>query len=110
MCPHGLVDVVFLLHTTRDNAHRSEAVKRALGRLVSALGPLGPQAVQVWPQRQPDSYLSLPLPTLGSTPTTVSPPPPPPWTPAFCLPFPRLHAARQVTGLELLSSLPCRHC
>ncbi|ELK15067.1 Collagen alpha-1(VII) chain [Pteropus alecto] len=47
MCPHGLVDVVFLLHTTRDNAHRSEAVKRALGRLVSALGPLGPQAVQV---------------------------------------------------------------
>ncbi|XP_036905699.1 collagen alpha-1(VII) chain isoform X1 [Sturnira hondurensis] len=47
VCPHGLMDVVFLLHATRDNAHRSEAVKAALGRLVSALGPLGPQAVQV---------------------------------------------------------------
>ncbi|KAB0396999.1 hypothetical protein E2I00_000581 [Balaenoptera physalus] len=66
VCPHGLMDVVFLLHTTRDNAHRAEAVKRALEHLVSALGPLGPQAVQVWPQRQPDSYLSLPTP--GPTP------------------------------------------
>ncbi|KAJ8791924.1 hypothetical protein J1605_004149 [Eschrichtius robustus] len=47
VCPHGLMDVVFLLHTTRDNAHRAEAVKRALEHLVSALGPLGPQAVQV---------------------------------------------------------------
>ncbi|XP_021542616.1 collagen alpha-1(VII) chain [Neomonachus schauinslandi] len=47
VCPHGLMDVVFLLHTTQDNAHRAEAVKRALERLVSALGPLGPQAVQV---------------------------------------------------------------
>ncbi|KAI4553692.1 hypothetical protein MJT46_015872 [Ovis ammon polii x Ovis aries] len=46
-CPRGLMDVVFLVHTTRDNAHRSEAVKRALEHLVSALGPLGPQAVQV---------------------------------------------------------------
>lgn len=60
------MDVVFLLHTTRDNAHRAEAVKRALEHLVSALGPLGPQAIQVWPQRQPDSYLSLPTP--GPTP------------------------------------------
>lgn len=47
-CPHGQVDVVFLLHATRDNAHNAEAVKRFLERLVSALGPLGPQAVQVW--------------------------------------------------------------
>ncbi|TEA23988.1 hypothetical protein DBR06_SOUSAS21910072, partial [Sousa chinensis] len=47
VCPHGLMDVVFLLHTTRDNAHRAGAVKRALERLVSALGPLGPQAIQV---------------------------------------------------------------
>ncbi|XP_075403413.1 collagen alpha-1(VII) chain [Tenrec ecaudatus] len=46
-CPQGFMDVVFLVHTTRDNAHRSEAVKRALERLVSALGPLGPQAIQV---------------------------------------------------------------
>ncbi|XP_006893082.1 PREDICTED: collagen alpha-1(VII) chain [Elephantulus edwardii] len=46
-CPQGLMDVVFLLHATRDNAHRSEAAKRVLERLVSALGPLGPQAVQV---------------------------------------------------------------
>ncbi|KAM9592964.1 LOW QUALITY PROTEIN: collagen alpha-1(VII) chain [Trichechus inunguis] len=46
-CPHGLIDVVFLLHATRDNAHRSEAMRRVLERLVSALGPLGPQAVQV---------------------------------------------------------------
>ncbi|XP_048190837.1 LOW QUALITY PROTEIN: collagen alpha-1(VII) chain [Perognathus longimembris pacificus] len=46
-CPRGLMDVVFLLHTTRDNAHRAEAVKRILERLVSALGPLGPRAVQV---------------------------------------------------------------
>ncbi|ELR46375.1 Collagen alpha-1(VII) chain [Bos mutus] len=46
-CPRGLMDVVFLVHATRDNAHRSEAVKRALEHLVSALGPLGPQAVQV---------------------------------------------------------------
>lgn len=61
-CPRGLMDVVFLVHATRDNAHRSEAVKRALEHLVSALGPLGPQAIQVWPQRQPDSGLSLPTP------------------------------------------------
>ncbi|XP_045348801.1 collagen alpha-1(VII) chain isoform X4 [Leopardus geoffroyi] len=47
VCPHGQMDVVFLLHTTQDNAHRAEAVKRALERLVSALGPLGPQAIQV---------------------------------------------------------------
>ncbi|KAB1264320.1 Collagen alpha-1 chain [Camelus dromedarius] len=47
VCPQGLMDVVFLLHTTRDNAHRAEAVRGALERLVSALGPLGPQAVQV---------------------------------------------------------------
>ncbi|GAB5568040.1 collagen alpha-1(VII) chain isoform X3 [Prionailurus iriomotensis] len=46
VCPHGQMDVVFLLHTTQDNAHRAEAVKRALERLVSALGPLGPQAIQ----------------------------------------------------------------
>ncbi|EPQ07234.1 Collagen alpha-1(VII) chain [Myotis brandtii] len=46
-CPRGLMDVVFLVHTTRDSAHRSAAVKAALERLVSALGPLGPQAVQV---------------------------------------------------------------
>uniref|UniRef100_A0A8C2VNE3 Collagen alpha-1(VII) chain n=1 Tax=Chinchilla lanigera TaxID=34839 RepID=A0A8C2VNE3_CHILA len=47
VCPHGLVDVVFLLHTTQDSAHRAEAVRRVLERLVSALGPLGPQAAQV---------------------------------------------------------------
>ncbi|XP_005075021.1 collagen alpha-1(VII) chain [Mesocricetus auratus] len=47
VCPHGPVDVVFLLHTTRDNAHNAEAVRRVLERLVSALGPLGPQAAQV---------------------------------------------------------------
>nr|XP_051707604.1 collagen alpha-1(VII) chain isoform X4 [Oryctolagus cuniculus] len=46
-CPRGLADVVFLLHATRDNAHRAGAAKRVLERLVSALGPLGPQAVQV---------------------------------------------------------------
>nr|XP_023415873.1 collagen alpha-1(VII) chain isoform X8 [Cavia porcellus] len=46
-CPHGLVDVVFLLHTTQDSAHRAEAVRRVLERLVTALGPLGPQAAQV---------------------------------------------------------------
>ncbi|KAG8524017.1 Collagen alpha-1(VII) chain [Galemys pyrenaicus] len=46
-CPRGLMDVVFLVHTTRDNAHRAEAVKAALERLVSALGPLGPHAAQV---------------------------------------------------------------
>ncbi|XP_036189535.1 collagen alpha-1(VII) chain isoform X2 [Myotis myotis] len=46
-CPRGLMDVVFLVHTTRDSAHRSAAVTTALERLVSALGPLGPQAVQV---------------------------------------------------------------
>ncbi|MEJ1285828.1 collagen type VII alpha 1 [Cricetulus griseus] len=46
-CPHGQVDVVFVLHATRDNAHNAEAVRRALERLVSALGPLGPQAAQV---------------------------------------------------------------
>ena len=44
------MDVVFLVHTTQDNAHRSEAVKQALEHLVSALGPLGPQAVQVFSQ------------------------------------------------------------
>lgn len=48
VCPHGQVDVVFLLHTTRDNAHNAEVVRRILERLVSALGPLGPQAAQVW--------------------------------------------------------------
>lgn len=69
VCPRGLMDVVFLLHTTRDNAHRSEAVKRALERLVSSVGPLGPQGVQVWPQRQPDPYLSQPSP--GPTPATI---------------------------------------
>ncbi|XP_036733462.2 collagen alpha-1(VII) chain isoform X1 [Manis pentadactyla] len=47
VCPQGLLDVVFLLHATRDSTHRAEAVRRALERLVSALGPLGPQAVQV---------------------------------------------------------------
>uniref|UniRef100_A0A8C7C5A1 Collagen alpha-1(VII) chain n=1 Tax=Neovison vison TaxID=452646 RepID=A0A8C7C5A1_NEOVI len=47
VCAHGLMDVVFLLHATQDNVHRAEAAKRALERLVSALGPLGPQAVQV---------------------------------------------------------------
>ncbi|KAK2499530.1 hypothetical protein MC885_016479 [Smutsia gigantea] len=47
VCPQGLLDVVFLLHATRDSAHRAGAVRRALERLVSALGPLGPQAVQV---------------------------------------------------------------
>lgn len=47
-CPHGQVDVAFLLHATRDNAHNAEAVRRVLERLVSALGPLGPQAAQVW--------------------------------------------------------------
>lgn len=47
-CSHGPVDVVFLLHATRDNAHNAEAVRRVLERLVSALGPLGPQAAQVW--------------------------------------------------------------
>lgn len=47
-CPHGQLDVVFLLHATRDNAHKSETVRRVLERLVSALGPLGPQAAQVW--------------------------------------------------------------
>ncbi|KAK1332718.1 hypothetical protein QTO34_007401 [Cnephaeus nilssonii] len=46
-CPRGRMDVVFLVHATRDSAHRAAAVKAALGRLVSALGPLGPQAVQV---------------------------------------------------------------
>ncbi|XP_013201923.1 collagen alpha-1(VII) chain [Microtus ochrogaster] len=47
VCPHGQVDAVFLLHTTRDNAHNAEVVRRVLERLVSALGPLGPQAAQV---------------------------------------------------------------
>uniref|UniRef100_A0A8I4A3K6 Collagen alpha-1(VII) chain n=1 Tax=Callithrix jacchus TaxID=9483 RepID=A0A8I4A3K6_CALJA len=47
VCPRGLADVVFLLHATRDNAHRAEATRRVLERLVVALGPLGPQAVQV---------------------------------------------------------------
>lgn len=47
VCPHGQMDVVFLLHTTRDNAHNAEAVRRVLERLVSALGPLGPHAAQV---------------------------------------------------------------
>nr|XP_037859910.1 collagen alpha-1(VII) chain isoform X4 [Chlorocebus sabaeus] len=48
VCPRGLVDVVFLPHATQDNAHRAEATRRVLERLVLALGPLGPQAVQVW--------------------------------------------------------------
>uniref|UniRef100_A0A2K6LVM1 Collagen alpha-1(VII) chain n=1 Tax=Rhinopithecus bieti TaxID=61621 RepID=A0A2K6LVM1_RHIBE len=47
VCPRGLADVVFLPHATQDNAHRAEATRRVLERLVSALGPLGPQAVQV---------------------------------------------------------------
>ncbi|KAK2091091.1 Collagen alpha-1(VII) chain [Saguinus oedipus] len=47
VCPRGLADVVFLLHATQDNAHRAEATRRVLERLVVALGPLGPQAVQV---------------------------------------------------------------
>ncbi|KAM5291881.1 collagen alpha-1(VII) chain [Ctenodactylus gundi] len=47
VCPHGLVDVVLLLHATRDNAHRAEATRRVLERLVSSLGLLGPQAAQV---------------------------------------------------------------
>lgn len=48
VCAHGQVDVVFLLRATRDNAHHAEAVRRVLERLVVALGPLGPQAAQVW--------------------------------------------------------------
>lgn len=72
------MDVVFLVHTTRDSAHRSAAVKAALERLVSALGPLGPQAVQVWPQRQSDPGLS---------------PWPPPWAP-YWLPSPCLPRAQ----------------
>ncbi|XP_054201153.1 collagen alpha-1(VII) chain isoform X8 [Homo sapiens] len=47
VCPRGLADVVFLPHATQDNAHRAEATRRVLERLVLALGPLGPQAVQV---------------------------------------------------------------
>ncbi|KAM5154438.1 collagen alpha-1(VII) chain [Callospermophilus lateralis] len=47
VCSHGPVDVVFLLHATRDNAHRAEAARQVLEQLVSALGPLGPQATQV---------------------------------------------------------------
>ncbi|MBZ3877345.1 Collagen alpha-1(VII) chain, partial [Sciurus carolinensis] len=47
VCSHGPVDVVFLLHATRDNAHRAEAARRVLEQLVSALGPLGPQTTQV---------------------------------------------------------------
>uniref|UniRef100_A0A2K5F6Q4 Collagen alpha-1(VII) chain n=1 Tax=Aotus nancymaae TaxID=37293 RepID=A0A2K5F6Q4_AOTNA len=47
VCPRGLADVVFLLHATQDNAHRAEATRRVLERLVVALGPLGPRAVQV---------------------------------------------------------------
>uniref|UniRef100_A0A2K5RMZ7 Collagen alpha-1(VII) chain n=1 Tax=Cebus imitator TaxID=2715852 RepID=A0A2K5RMZ7_CEBIM len=47
VCPRGLADVVFLLHATQDNAHRAGATRRVLERLVVALGPLGPQAVQV---------------------------------------------------------------
>ncbi|CAO2633498.1 Collagen alpha-1(VII) chain, partial [Lemmus lemmus] len=46
-CPHGQVDVVFLLRTTRDSAHNAEVVRRVLERLASALGPLGPQAAQI---------------------------------------------------------------
>lgn len=65
------MDVVFLLHTTQDNAHRAEAVKRALERLVSALGPLGPQAVQVWFQRQSDPFLSQPFTIPGFTAATM---------------------------------------
>ena len=66
------MDVVFLLHTTQDNAHRAEAVKRALERLVSALGPLGPQAIQVWPRRQTDPFLSQPFPIPHFTAATIS--------------------------------------
>nr|XP_044992194.1 collagen alpha-1(VII) chain [Jaculus jaculus] len=47
VCRHGRVDVVFLLHATRDNAHQAETMRQVLERLVSALGPLGPQASQV---------------------------------------------------------------
>uniref|UniRef100_A0A4X2JVC2 Collagen alpha-1(VII) chain n=1 Tax=Vombatus ursinus TaxID=29139 RepID=A0A4X2JVC2_VOMUR len=46
-CPNGQADVVFLIHATRDNEHHSGVVKSALSRLVSALGPLGPDAMQV---------------------------------------------------------------
>ncbi|XP_072508131.1 collagen alpha-1(VII) chain isoform X2 [Notamacropus eugenii] len=46
-CPNGKADVVFLIHATRDNEHHSDVVKSALSRLVSALGPLGPDAMQV---------------------------------------------------------------
>lgn len=87
-CPRGRMDVVFLVHATRDSAHRAAAVKAALGRLVSALGPLGPQAVQVWPQRQPDPCLSRcphpglrtrsPLPTHRGPRVPPSPAPAPP--------------------------------
>lgn len=66
------MDVVFLLHTTQDNAHRAEAVKQALERLVSALGPLGPQAVQVWAQKQTDPFLSWPLSIPRFTAATIS--------------------------------------
>lgn len=66
------MDVVFLVHSTQDNAHRAEAVKRALERLVSALGPLGPQAVQVWPQMQPDPFPSQPFPVPGFIAATIS--------------------------------------
>lgn len=66
------MDVVFLLHATQDNVHRAEAAKRALERLVSALGPLGPQAVQVWPQRQPDPFRSQPFPNPGFTAAIIS--------------------------------------
>lgn len=68
-CPRGLADVVFLVHATRDNAHRAGAVRRVLERLVSALGPLGPQAVQVRTQRHPDTCLSLTCPP-NSMPVT----------------------------------------
>ncbi|XP_038627650.1 collagen alpha-1(VII) chain [Tachyglossus aculeatus] len=46
-CQRGRADVVFLVHATRDSAHSAEAVQGLLSHLVSALGPLGPDAIQV---------------------------------------------------------------